>query len=153
MRSRARQRLANITQQQDDTLAGGTFWTWKEQGGGGWSMWVGTEGEEGMHQQETRRKLLCRARPKVVAGQLTKLEYDADEQTMLMEAEAPADGGGDALVTVVYIPVDVTTDKVVADGAVEDFSVEAFPDGSRLVSVTVQAAGESYRVGIGRDLN
>ena len=43
-------------------------------------MWVGNEGDDDMHQQEDRRRLLARARPKTIAGQLTSLEYDPDEQ-------------------------------------------------------------------------
>jgi len=147
------ERLGNITKQQDEALAGSTFWTWKERSGG-WSMWDGNEGEKDMHQEETRRKLLSRARPKVVVGGLDSLDYNPEEQTMLVVATAAAgEVRGENRDTVIYVPVDVKTDKIVVGGAVSgDAKVEEMPDGSRLVTVTVASSGGEYKVGIGRDV-
>ena len=146
------ERLGNITMQQDEHLTGSTFWVWKEKGGGGWSMWVGNEGEEGMHLQESRVKFLSRARPTNVAGQLTKLEYDPDAMTMLMKGTAPVeDEGGDATLTLVYIPVRVKGEGSVG-GAAELEKTEEMPDGSRLLHVRVKSAGAEYSVAVGREL-
>jgi hypothetical protein len=148
-------RLSNITQQQDEHLTGSTFWVWKEKGGG-WSMWVGSEGEDDMHMQEDRRRLLARAKPRRIAGQLMELDYDPDAQVMYMVAttEGMDDRGeGDAMITLVYMPVDVKTDLIEIDGAASLDGVEVSPDGSRIVRVKVKGGAGQYRVAIGRTLD
>jgi hypothetical protein len=132
-------------------LTGSTFWVWKERGGG-WSLWSGNEGEEGMHQVETRRKLLSRARPRAVVGQLVRLEFDPEEKTMLMEARAEeGERGAEAGACEIYVPVDVTTDRIAVAGAAGGApEVEDRGDGSRIVRVAVANEGGVYRVALGR---
>ena len=100
---------------------------------------------------------IARARPRAIAGALTSLEYDPDQQTMLMSATAPPSSTGAApadeaaTLTTVYIPVDCTTSEISVDGAAVLESVEQSADGSRLLYVRVLGdGGESYSVAVGR---
>ena len=142
-----KQLLAPIVEQQDRQRTSSTFWVWK-QNGGSWGLWKGTESHQELY--EAKRDILSRVLPVAVVGQLLSFRYASDNQTFAMRARAPAatvsqltdpDGTNPPVNTLVYIPTHVSTpsDSVTVTGGCKISSIVTQPDGSRLLSVTVDA--------------
>ena len=126
---------------------GFAFWTWKENGSGGWGMFRGATGGQGALSPSgclrlDRERLLVRVFPLASADPSLTYHYDPTTGAFALHARGRA---GDAP-TAVYIPRQVTG-AASAGGGVADKTVVTNRDGSRVAAVAPSGGDFSITVG------
>ncbi|MDQ6721028.1 MAG: cellulase family glycosylhydrolase [Candidatus Dormibacteraeota bacterium] len=125
---------------------GFAFWTWKENGGGNWSMFDGAkpnlspEPSSGCLKVALER-LLARVYPLTSADSNLTYGYNTDTGAFELNAQGRS---GDAP-TQVYIPREVIG-KVTSGGRLTNETVDSRADGSRLV--TASPSGGSFSISV-----
>lgn len=120
--------LANELLQQERYLAGFAFWTWKENGGGGWGVY--DPANAGGCLRAARERLLARVYPRASGDPGLVYHYDPDTGGFTLTANGPAGGPP----TVVFIPPEVRGSVAVSGTAVPETTTGA--DGSRLLTAS-----------------
>ena len=141
--------IANQLLEMERHRVGFAFWTWKENGGGNWSMFEGADPSltpmplNGCLKPDLER-LVVRVYP--LASADPRLTYHYDPSTGAFNLQAVG-RSGDAP-TVVYVPSEVTG-QVALTGGLADQAVDVHPDGSRLVTATPSGGPFSITVSTG----
>jgi hypothetical protein len=124
---------------------GFAFWTWKENGGGNWSMFVGAKPTTPMQPngclKSDLERLLARVYPLTSPDPSLTYHYDPNTGGFTLSAQGRP---GDAA-TVLYVPAQVTG-QVTASGGLSDNSVTVKTDGSRIV--TSSPSGGAFSISI-----
>lgn len=141
--------IANQLLEMEQHRVGFAFWTWKENGGGNWSLFEGAKPSQtpmpssGCLKPDLER-LVVRVYP--LASADPSLTYHYDPSTGAFELQARGRAGDAA--TLVYIPSEVTG-QVSVTGGLTDQAVDVKPDGSRLVTATPSGGPFSITVSTG----
>lgn len=98
--------LANQVMEQETHRTGFAFWTWKENGAGGWGVYApaATGGETGGCLRAAREALLARVYPRATAARDFSYRYDSASGAFEFRGTGRA---GDPP-TVIYVPPEVT---------------------------------------------
>jgi endoglycosylceramidase len=137
--------IASQLLEMEQHRVGFAFWTWKENGDGGWGMFDGAKPDQTPEPasgclRPDRERLLVRVYPLASADPVLVYHYDPGTGAFSLNARGQS---GDAP-TVVYVPREVIGQVSVSGGVTE--SENANPDGSRLVSASPSGGGFSINV-------
>jgi endoglycosylceramidase len=138
--------IASQLLEMEQHRVGFAFWTWKENGGGNWSMFDSAKPNQTPEPSSgciraDRERLLARVYPLASADSNLTYHYDTGTGAFTLKAQGRS---GDAP-TVVYIPHEVTG-AVSASGGLTDQAVSAPPDGSRLLTASPSGGNFSITV-------
>ncbi len=134
--------LAAQVVEQETHRAGFAFWTWKENGSGGWGVFappVSASDSSGCL-RAGRERYLARVYPQAIADPGATFHYDAGEGLFYLHAS----GRAGAPSTIVYVPPEVGGQVTIAGGARGAVSSET--DGSRLILAS--PTGGPYSVAV-----
>lgn len=134
--------LANQLQEQERHLTGFAFWTWKENGGGGWGLFnpPATASLSSGCLRAARERLLARPYPRASSDPSLSYRYDPASGGFSLSVHARA---GDPP-TVVYVPAEVSGD-VSSAGSVA-LNITNGTDGSRIV--TASPSGSAFSISV-----